>query len=278
MAPETDPAGEVGARSGIRGIGVRAAWWLIALVALLAVPQASLADLDEELGVKATGSCTGTGLFGDPVTERIEAAIWAVPGGNVVKRVESVYVGQSFSVVFMATVYADSAASSSTYTYAIGNQAGSGTFSTAVGDEIIPVTATQPGEIVVTFTPVAKGFASCGATATASLSVKVLADTAPPRVSSMRPIRARVGSAVTFAYVTADELGETSEAIGIYRSRTAAKPIVALQTRWGKTGVAAVPWKLPARLKPGTYVWCAISSDRAGNRSPARCVRLILVA
>jgi hypothetical protein len=95
-------------------------------------------------------------------------------------------------------------------------------------------------------------------------------DRAPPNVRTIRGSAAR-GTTAELRYRVYDDSGKSRELLTILKGKlTIARISVSMSSvLYGRVYTAR--WRVPAGLKPGDRLYCAVATDQAGNHSKRSC-------
>jgi hypothetical protein len=120
------------------------------------------------------------------------------------------------------------------------------------------------------------GTDKCTVTFTADMQVTARfdhVDREPPQIRTIRASAHR-GSRAELRFRVFDDSGKSRELLTILTGKvTIARITVPLATViYGRTYSAR--WRVPAGLKPGAHLYCAIATDQAGNQSKRSCSSL----
>jgi Divergent InlB B-repeat domain len=117
------------------------------------------------------------------------------------------------------------------------------------------------------------GTGQCNFTITADSPVTATfthVDRAPPLVRTLRG-SARPGATADLRYRVWDDSGKSREVLTILQGKAQiARVTVPLRTVQYRH-VYTAHWRVPARLRPGNRLFCAVASDAAGNTSKRSC-------
>ncbi|HST25642.1 MAG TPA: hypothetical protein VLJ76_06600 [Gaiellaceae bacterium] len=100
-------------------------------------------------------------------------------------------------------------------------------------------------------------------------------DRTPPNIRTVSA-RAAPGSAATLRYRVFDDSGESRELLTIMRGKTTIGRVSVPLGRVLYRHVYSARWRVPKSLATGQLLYCAVATDRAGNRSKRSCSAFIV--